>query len=107
MTLLNEPTYDPNNLFDSLKDRLNLKNDAALSYELEVGPPVISNIRHKRIPISASLLIRIHDVTGLSIKDLRTLMGDRRDRFVSPCYQRSRIVQPVQDRCQSSSDRNA
>lgn len=81
MTLLDERTYDPNNLLDSLKDRLNLKNDAALSNFLTVAPPVISNIRHKRIPIGASLLIRMHEVSGLSIKDLRILMGDRRDRF--------------------------
>ena len=82
MALLDEPTYDPNNLLDSLKDSLNLKNDATLSYALEVAPPVISNIRHKRIPMGASLLIRIHEVSGLSIKDLRILLGDRRDRFV-------------------------
>ncbi|MDY7575934.1 hypothetical protein [Actimicrobium sp. CCI2.3] len=73
--------YDPNNLLDSLISKLNLKNDAALSRALEVAPPVISKIRHRRLPVGASLLIRMHEVSDLSIRDLRVLMGDRRDKF--------------------------
>lgn len=73
--------YDPNNLLDSLIKKLNLKNDAALSRALEVAPPVISKIRHRRLPVGASLLIRMHEVSDLSIADLRILMGDRRDKF--------------------------
>ncbi|WP_235548453.1 hypothetical protein [Noviherbaspirillum sp. Root189] len=74
-------TYDPNRLLDSLIDRLQLKNDAALSRTLEVAPPVISKIRHKRVPVRASLLIRMHEVTNLSIRELRDLMGDRRQKY--------------------------
>ena len=73
--------YDPNNLLESLIEKLNLKNDAALSRALEVAPPLISKIRHRRLPVGASLLIRMHEVSDLSIKDLRTLMGDRRNKF--------------------------
>lgn len=73
--------YDPNNLLESLIEKLNLKNDAALSRALEVAPPLISKIRHRRLPVGASLLIRMHEVSDLSIKDLRALMGDRRNKF--------------------------
>jgi hypothetical protein len=73
--------YNPNRLLDTLLQNLSLKNDAALSRALEVAPPVISKIRHHRLPVGASLLIRMHEVSGLSIKDLRYLMGDRRDKF--------------------------
>ncbi|MDB5762917.1 MAG: hypothetical protein JWQ21_1912 [Herminiimonas sp.] len=73
--------YDPDNLLASLIGKLKLKNDAALSRALEVAPPVISKIRHRRLPVGASLLIRMHEVTELSIKDLRFLMGDRRNKF--------------------------
>jgi hypothetical protein len=73
--------YDPNNLLDSLIEKLSLKNDAALSRMLEVAPPVISKIRHRRLPVGASLLIRMHEVSDLSIAELRVLMGDRRDKF--------------------------
>lgn len=73
--------YDPNNLLESLIERLNLKNDAALSRALDVAPPLISKIRHRRLPVGASLLIRMHEVSKLSIHDLRQLMGDRRTKF--------------------------
>lgn len=79
--LTSQVTYNPDNLLDSLIERLNLKNDAALSRALEVAPPVISKIRHRRLPVGASLLIRMHEVTDLSIAELRSLMGDRRNKF--------------------------
>jgi len=81
MTASEQFQYDPNNLLESLIEKLNLKNDAALSRALEVAPPLISKIRHRRLPVGASLLIRMHEVSELSIKDLRHLMGDRRNKF--------------------------
>ena len=79
--LSDQVAYDPNNLLDSLIEKLHLKNDAALSRALEVAPPVISKIRHRRLPVGASLLIRMHEVSDLSIRELRILMGDRREKF--------------------------
>lgn len=79
--LVSQEGYDPNRLLDSLIQKLGLKNDAALSRVLEVRPPVISKIRHRTLPVGASLLIRMHEVTDLSIRDLRELMGDRRRRM--------------------------
>ena len=73
--------YNPNKVLDAIIEKLDLKNDAALSRALEVAPPVISKIRHRRLPVGASLLIRMHEVSDLSIQDLRALMGDRRDKF--------------------------
>lgn len=73
--LLESPSYDPNSLLDALIEKLSVKNDAALSVVLEVGPPVISKIRHRKLPVGAALLIRMHEVTEMSIKDLRALMG--------------------------------
>ena len=73
--------YDPNKLLNALIEKLGLKNDAALSRTLEVAPPVLSNIRHHRLPVGASILIRMHEVSELSIRDLRELMGDRRTKF--------------------------
>ena len=74
-------TYDPDNLLTALLGNLKLKNDAALARVLEVGPPILSKIRHRRLPVGASMLIRMHEVTDLSIEDLRLLMGDRRHKF--------------------------
>jgi hypothetical protein len=76
-----EAVYNPDNLLDTLRTKLHYKNDAALSRALEVAPPVISKIRHRRVPIAASLLIRMHEVSHLSIEDLRSYMGDRRTKY--------------------------
>ena len=76
-----QTTNDPNHLLDVLLGKMQLKNDAALARMLEVSPPVISKVRHHRLPVGASLLIRMHEVTGISIRDLRNLMGDRRTKY--------------------------
>lgn len=73
--------YDPNHFINQLAVRLRAKNDAALCRMLGVEPPLVSKIRHKRLPIGAPLLIRVHEVTGLAITELRQLMGDRRRKY--------------------------
>lgn len=76
-----ESQYVPDRLLDELKKKLRLRNDAALSRVLDVAPPVISKIRKRRLGIGASLLIRMHEAANIDIKDLRALMGDRREKF--------------------------
>ena len=73
--------YDPSRLLDTLRITLEAKNDAALARMLGLSPPVISKVRHQQIPVGASVLIRLHEVTGMSIAHLRALMGDRRKQF--------------------------
>jgi hypothetical protein len=45
-----------------------------LSRALEVAPPVISKIRHSTLPIGATILLRMHEVSDFSIRELRALM---------------------------------
>jgi hypothetical protein len=33
------------------------------------------------MPVSGALLVRIHEATGLSVRTLQDLMGDRRRKF--------------------------
>lgn len=73
--------YDPNRLLNVVMQRLHLKNDAALSKTLEVSPATVSKIRHMKLRIGGSLLIKMHEITDLSIKELRGLMGDRRPNY--------------------------
>ena len=77
----NHRVYDPNRLLDRVREALHLANDAALARTLQIRPPVLSTIRHRRTPVSASLLIRIHEETNLSIAELREMLGDRRQKF--------------------------
>lgn len=77
-------TFNPSALLDHLTEKLGLKNDAALARALDVAPPVISKIRHRRLQVGASILITMNEVTDIPIRELRALMGDRRDKFRSP-----------------------
>jgi hypothetical protein len=73
--------YNPDRLLNALSLHLHTRTDAALSRKLEVDPVVISRIRKWKFPVSAPLLIRMHELTGMHIRELRELMGDRRSLF--------------------------
>lgn len=84
----NDPTdyesYDISHLLDSVLDQLQLPDDAALSDMLGVAPSVISGIRHMALPLEPAMLIRIHEITGISIIGLRNILGDRRKKLRFP-----------------------
>lgn len=64
-----------NPLIDHLIQQLELKNDAALARKLHMQAPAISKIRHGVLNVSGDVLVRIHDITGLSIDYLRNAAG--------------------------------
>lgn len=72
---------DPNRLFDTLQQMLDLDNDEALSHKLHVEPYLIKRVRERTHPLDPSLLIRINEVTGINMRDLRQMMGDRRTEY--------------------------
>jgi hypothetical protein len=80
----NEFNYNPGALLDAIIFQLGIRNDAGLSRRLELAPPVVSKIRNKHIPIGPTLLIRIHEETGWTIRDIRSKMGDNRATFRMP-----------------------
>jgi hypothetical protein len=65
---------NPNRLLDTLLLKLQIRNNAALSRLLDVAAPVLSNIRHGRSSVGPSLLLRMHDVSGISIRELKALL---------------------------------
>lgn len=66
---------DQNAIIDKLIDVMKLKNDAALSRALSYPPPVVSKIRHNRLPIGPSFILRAHLVSGMDAKSLMELAG--------------------------------
>lgn len=70
-----QPGYNPNGLVDGLIADLRLKNDAALARMLQVPAPIISKVRHHRTPVTASLMLRIHEVTKVPVASLRRMLG--------------------------------
>jgi len=73
--------YDPNPLLDALIKKLKLKNDAALARELDVTAPVISKIRHRTLRVGATMLVRMHEASELTVQELRNLMGKSSTKF--------------------------
>ena len=74
-------SYEPGLFLDKIAKRLNMSSDRELGKALGIPSSVISKIRHKAIPISAKNLLAIHDVSEISIKKLRKMMGDTREFF--------------------------
>ncbi len=64
-----------NALLDCVMARGPVKNDAALSRMLGVAPPVISKLRHGRLELGATLVINIHETTGMSIREIKALVA--------------------------------
>lgn len=64
-----------NQILDEMLSHLGLKNDAALSRALEVAPPVISKLRHARLPFGAVMAIRAHKLTGWPLVDIEKDLG--------------------------------
>lgn len=73
------PHYDPDLLLDTLMRLLGARNDRQLASRLGVQPSQICKIRKRNLSVPASLLISMHEETGLSLRQLRALMGDYRE----------------------------
>jgi transcriptional regulator with XRE-family HTH domain len=63
----------PFKLFDYLLDTYQLRNDRELARELGVQSGYVSRVRHGHLPVSASLMLGIHDVFGLEIHEIKAL----------------------------------
>jgi len=61
-------------LLDELQSRFEIKNDRQLSERLDVAPPIISRIRNGKSNVSADIMIKIHEVFGLSIAEIKELL---------------------------------
>lgn len=92
---LTETTYNPNHLLDALIERMELKNDGELARSLKVTTTIIRNIRQRRLPVGASILLWMHEATGIRVDELRELMGDRRIKC-RPIYSIPREPLPPQ-----------
>lgn len=62
-------------LLDDLMKESGIKNDAHLSRLVEMSPPVISKLRNGWLPIGATILIALNEVTGRSIRDMKQALG--------------------------------
>ena len=71
----NESTNTVAHMLDTILEQHNLKNDAALCRALEITPPTISKIRNGVQPLGFMLLVKLHEFTGMSTKEIKALAG--------------------------------
>lgn len=68
--------YHPELLLDRLLSILKITSDVELARHLGVSAQTISKIRTRRRGVSCVVLVRMHDISGLSIDTLRILLGE-------------------------------
>jgi len=60
---------------DKVKAHLKLRFDAQLAREIDEKPPVISKIRNNKLTLGATNLMRIHELTGFPIRQMKSDLG--------------------------------
>jgi len=68
--------FKRHNLLDAVIEKMSLKNDTALANMLQLAPDTIYCYRSGKMPITARTLIRMHETTDMSIRELRALMSE-------------------------------
>jgi plasmid maintenance system antidote protein VapI len=63
--------------FDYIKREFGLKNDAELARELAFTPPQVSKVRSGIISFTDTVVLRIHEVFGLPVAQIRELGAKR------------------------------
>lgn len=62
-------------VLDRVMEQNGLKNDAALARHLKVQPPVISKLRHNRLPFGDGMVLKAHEHGGLAVAEIRQLLA--------------------------------
>jgi hypothetical protein len=83
--LVSAGKYDPNHLLNCLIKIIGVTNDAGLARKLKVSERIIIMMRERKISISASMMMWLHEASGLTIEQLRNLLGDRRAKHRLTC----------------------
>jgi len=77
--------YNPNHMLDALIEKMGLENDAAFAQRIKLARPIVAMLREGRMSISASMMMWFHEASGISMKELRQLIGDRRLKYRLSC----------------------
>lgn len=64
-------------LFSTIKREYGLRFDAELARFLRVSTPTISRLRSGDMELTAGVILRIHELTGMPVQTIRELSGCR------------------------------
>lgn len=66
---------DADQLFSLLKTQYGFRYDADLARLLHVSTPTISRLRKGTASMTAGIILRIHELTGIPVAEIRALSG--------------------------------
>ena len=64
-----------NYLLDHVMGHMKLTKDCELAKALGASPPQISKMRSAKVGVGPVILVRLNELTGISIKELKALAG--------------------------------
>ena len=63
-----------NTLLDELIKLTQVSNDASLCNKLNVAPPMLSKIRHNRVPVTSAFILNVHETLHVPVAQIRRWM---------------------------------
>lgn len=73
--------YNPAALLDFLIASMRLANDRALAVKMNMRPSLVAKLREGRIAVSGSILMWMQQASGLTVQQLRAVLGDQRTKL--------------------------
>lgn len=72
---------NPNGLIDALMETMELEDDEGLAEALGVSLPIIMQLRYKKLPVSAPLLLHMLEVSDTGVHELRNMIVARQSKL--------------------------
>jgi plasmid maintenance system antidote protein VapI len=66
-----------NALIDYLLKRFTLGTDAELARMMELQPPTISKMRHGKMSLTPSFILKVHDTFDIPVKEIKQIADVR------------------------------
>lgn len=80
--MLSNANYTPGKLLDRVAEKVGAKNDAQLARTLGIDGPRMSKLRTASQAIGDGMLVRMNELAGFSIGDMREMMGLPRRKYI-------------------------
>lgn len=74
---MNGMKLTPHSILDLAREKLDAKSDAVLAHMLGQEPSLISRVRNRKRPMSADLILAIHETASIPVDQIKSMLGPR------------------------------
>lgn len=82
---LADGSYDPGALLDLLLKHMHFSKDSQLAHRLNIDRRLLGRIRTRQSNITGSMLIAMHEASGIPVTTLKQILKDRRKTSRMEC----------------------